>query len=516
MAWAKPPKRSDTEKKAFAHYAANPVEAVKDWFKVTPDPWQGDLLNGLFTSGLDRVAAKAAHGVGKSAVDAWAGWLFLNVYENSRLVATAPTFAQLHDVLFPEFAKWHAKMPQRMKDEWNISGGHIRHKGAPYEWFGVARTSNKPANLQGFHGEHLMIIGDEASAIPENVFEVIEGALSEAGDDGKIAKLLLNGNPNYTTGELYNAFNRNKDLYYRITITGDPDFAATLGSTGHGDDTKEHGHLYYSPRVKPRYVSNMARKYGLDSAVFDVRVKGIFPRAADDAVIPFEWAQRASMLALPDQFDKLAHPYTLIVDVSRGGGAETVIGYQRRGVVIKMAAFKTTTTTQIVNHIQEARMAAIAEGTTVVNIIIDEPGVGGGVIDQCRALNMPITPYHGGKALVRGEDPEEDIRMFANRKSRDWWNLRRLFEQDLMPIPDDEVLVNQLASVKFTYNKQEKIAVEGKEDLKNRLGKEASPDRADVIVMACAPNNTSAGVAGRMSEEDFFSGEDRPQMEMDL
>jgi hypothetical protein len=33
---------------AYANWAKNPVEAVKDWFKVTPDDWQGDVLNGLF------------------------------------------------------------------------------------------------------------------------------------------------------------------------------------------------------------------------------------------------------------------------------------------------------------------------------------------------------------------------------------------------------------------------------------------------------------------------------------
>jgi phage terminase large subunit len=223
----KPPKRTDREKAAFAAWLAEPVSAVKDWFGVTPDDWQGDALNGIFTD-KDRCAFKAAHGVGKTTLFAWAGWIFLECFENSRLVMTAPTFAQLHDVLLPEYGKWHSKMNDTMKGEWNISGGHIRHKGAPYEWFGVARTSNKPANLQGFHGEYLMIEGDEASAIPAPVFEVIEGALSEAGDDGKIAKLLIGGNPNFTTGELYDAFNRNSDLYHCVTVTGDPTLLAQV------------------------------------------------------------------------------------------------------------------------------------------------------------------------------------------------------------------------------------------------------------------------------------------------
>jgi phage terminase large subunit len=144
MAYKKPSERTPAEWAAYANWAKNPVEAVKDWFKVTPDDWQGDVLNGLFRGQFDRVAAKAAHGPGKTAVDAWAALIFLNCFKDSRVVATAPTFAQLHDVLFPEIARWHSRMNGRMADEWAISGGHIRHKFNPNVWFGVARTRTSP------------------------------------------------------------------------------------------------------------------------------------------------------------------------------------------------------------------------------------------------------------------------------------------------------------------------------------------------------------------------------------
>jgi hypothetical protein len=163
MAYKKPTKRTEAEWRVFNDYLAHPVEAVKELFKTTPDDWQGDALTALFTK-TDRFAIKAAHGPGKTALFAWAGWIFLNCFADCRVVVTAPTFAQVHDVLFPEYAKWNAKMPDRIKDEWVISGGHIRHKSAPYDWFAVGRTSNQPQNLQGFHGANLLIQGDEASA----------------------------------------------------------------------------------------------------------------------------------------------------------------------------------------------------------------------------------------------------------------------------------------------------------------------------------------------------------------
>lgn len=506
--WSKPVERSEKEWKAYKNWLSHPVEAVKDWFKVTPDDWQGDALMGLFTD-KDRLAYKSAHGTGKTTLDAWAGWIFLNGYYNSRLVCTAPTIHQLTDALWPEYAKWHDVMPQRMKDEWVISGTHIRHKCHDKTWFGVARTSNKPANLQGFHNENILIQGDEGSAIPENVFEVIEGTLSEAGDEGKTAKLQIGGNPNFTTGELYNAFNRNREMYHRITITGDPEWFASLGLVS-GAYHPEHGFVYLSKRVKPRYVETMKKKYGEDSAIFDVRVRGIFPRAADDVVIPWDWANRAMQLEMPTLFDPQADGVTLVVDPSRGGGAETVIGYFRKGYCLDMKCGKVTSTTKIVNMVHDVVLKIIADGLRLTTIIVDEPGIGGGVIDQLRAKNLPVTPYNGGWPLRKDQDPDDDIRQFANRRARDWWHVRRQLEQGRLPLLQDDVMLGQLTCLKFSYNTQEKIVCESKEDLKDRLGKEASPDRADVIVMGTCPWYTAAEVHAQLAPDDILTGDDRP------
>lgn len=507
MAYKRPPPRTEEEWRAYKHWLTNPVEAVKDWFKVTPDDWQGDALTALFTS-TDRIAGKSAHGPGKTALDSWAAWIFLNGYENCRVVCTAPTFAQLHDVLFPEISKWHAKLPQRMQDEWNISGGHIRHKRSPYDWFAVARTSNKPANLQGFHNSNILILADEASAIPPNVFEVIEGTLSEAGEDGKVAKIVMAGNPNFNSGELHDAFYRNKELYDRLTITGDPEWFAKL-NLAQGSYHPEHGRVYYSKRVKPKYVQTIARKYGRDSAVFDVRVRGIFPRAADDAIIPLEWAERATLREQPI-CDQLADPVTLVVDVSRGGAAESVIGFFRRGACYRLDAHKVRSTVSLANLVHDAAEQLKTSGLRLNDVIVDEPGVGGGVIDILRSMNYSVRAYDGGKPLVKGVDPEDDCRMFANRRARDWWSLRRKLELDSIPLPLDETLVAQLASVKFKYNSQERIQVESKDDLKARLGPDASPDRGDVIVMGSAQWYDTASVHGTITDDDIIVGKDRP------
>ena len=505
--------------KAFAYWRANPVEAIKDWFKVTPEDYQAQILNDCFIGSKDRVAGKSGHGVGKSTTLSWAGWLFLNLHPQSRVVATAPTFAQLHDVLWPEYAKWHVHMPEQLRAQWDISGNHIRHKGYAKTWFAVSRTSNKPANLQGFHGTDIMVQGDEASGIPPDVFEVVEGIMSNAGEEGQIAKLLLMGNPNFNAGEFYNAFHRNKELYSRYTISGDKNILALLGEEGKplelGEEHRDHGKVFYSKRVTKKYCELMAKKYGAGSGVYDVRVRGIFPREEDMAVVPLAWAERAAARETPI-FDKIAHPVTIVCDVARMGADETVIAAFRGGHQVRMKTWAKTTTEQCVDHMVDEHAYWEGMGVAVQRTVVDEPGVGGGVIDSARRRGIAVTAYHGGEGLKKDKDPDDDCRMFANRRARDYWNVRRRFELGQVSIIPDETTVNQLASVHYDYNERDRIQVESKAKMRDRLGDDASPDRADVIVMGLAPWYSFQSAVGIVALNDVVFGDDRAGADLDL
>lgn len=490
--------------KALAHWRKNPVEAVKDWFNVTPEPYQADIINSLLgPSGISRVAVKSGHGVGKTTTEAWCIWVYLMTRAHCRIPCTAPTAAQLSDILWPEVAKWASRMPREMYNMWDISATHVRNKAHPKTWFAVSRTSNKQENMQGFHNDYIMVVCEEASGIPQNIYEVIEGILSNAEHENQEAKLLLVGNPTQTAGEFYNAFHKSKHLYTRFTVSGD-----TLPP-----DDKNGGTLYTSNRVSQAYRDTMAKKYGRDSAVYDVRVRGLFPAEADNAVVPLAWAEAAQFVDRP-VFDPVGDPTRLVMDVARFGGDETVLGYFRGGHCIKMQAWPKTSTMECVDILYEA----YKNTRNVSQIVVDEPGVGGGVIDAARRAGLPITPYHGGASLKKDLDRDEDVRMFANRRSRDWWVVRRAFEKGICSIPHDEVLVDQLASVRYDYY-NEKIKVETKKELRDRLGDDASPDRADVIVMGLAPFTSMEGsVPAELLElaGQIEYGEDRATANMDF
>ncbi len=504
--------KTPREAAAFDFWLNNPVEAVKAWFNVTPEDYQGDIINDLLSpkSNLHRNAVKSSHGVGKTTTEAWCGWIFLMTRPQARVVATAPTQNQLADVLWPEFAKWQLRMPNEMSGLWDLSSMHIKNKRFPKTWFAVARTSNKQENLQGIHGEHVLILCEEASGIPNPMFEPIEGIMSNAEEAGEEALLLMVGNPTQTSGEFFDAFNKNASLYNRFTVTGD----ATT------EPDRNAGKFYVSKRVTQSYRTTMMTKYG-DGAVYDVRVRGVFPKEADDVVIPLGWAEAAQNVQTGN-LDAIADPVTLVMDVARFGGDHTTLGVFRKGHCISLEKWPKTSTNQCVDILSEAfhHGSFGVGGIEVVRVIVDEPGVGGGVVDVARRDNIPITPYNGGGGLVKGSDPEDDCRMFANRRARDWWHLRRKMELGQISIPRMQELVDQLASVKYGYNtRNDKVLVESKTDMRDRLGDTASPDLADTIVMGAAP---VMGVHNMIPLElldldnSILYGEDRPTANMDF
>ena len=130
-----------------------------------------------------RVSIRSGHGTGKSAFMAWTILWALVCYHPVKVPVTAPTGHQLSDVLWAELAMWWRKMPPDLMAEFEWAAERFYRKDVPQEAFAAARTSRpeKPEALQGFHAENVVFVIDEASGIPDEVFQVAEGALSTDG-----------------------------------------------------------------------------------------------------------------------------------------------------------------------------------------------------------------------------------------------------------------------------------------------------------------------------------------------
>lgn len=168
---------------AILYYIDNPVDFVEDIIGAKPDVNQKAILNSLAKYPMTSV--RSGHGIGKSAVEAWAVIWFICTRPYPKIPCTAPTQHQLYDILWAEISKWLRSNPA-LQREITWTQERVYMNGAKEEWFAVARTANTPDALQGFHSESMLFIIDEASGVDDEVFEPVLGALSTEG-----ARLLM-------------------------------------------------------------------------------------------------------------------------------------------------------------------------------------------------------------------------------------------------------------------------------------------------------------------------------------
>ena len=251
------------------HWRKDPVLYVQQRMGTQPTLQQVAILEAILPYGA-KVSVRSGHGIGKSSCAAWIVSWFLETHDFAKVPCTAPTSRQLRDILWGELSKWRRKadeLSQQQRMHPNIWLSNLFRlindsliDPSAKEWGAFARTARKetPEALQGFHAEHLLFIIDEASGVPEEVFEAAEGALSSPG-----ARVLMLGNPLRNSGTFAASHKHNR-----------------------GDYTSLHFRSQDSPLVDPGYRDRLVRKWGEDSNVVRVRADGEFPRQEDDVPFP--------------------------------------------------------------------------------------------------------------------------------------------------------------------------------------------------------------------------------------
>lgn len=444
-------------------YKKNPVLFFREVLEFKPDNWQESAAYDI--AEYSKVTIRSGQGVGKTAFEAAVLLWFMSCFPFPRVVATAPTRQQLHDVLWSEVAKWQSKSLLLSKMfKWTKT--YIYMLGMEKRWFAVARTATKPENMQGFHEDNMLFIVDEASGVADSIMEAILGTLSGINN-----KLLMCGNPTKTSGIFYDSHNADRSLYRTHKVS-----------------SKDSG------RTNKENIDSLIRKYGIDSNVVRVRVFGEFPLAEDDVFIPLPLLERSSMTEYKDRTVESIH---IGCDVARYGDDKTVIGYK----VNELAAFY-----KKINGQDTMRTASdiVLLGQTLrdkynysgrIPIKVDDGGVGGGVVDRLRQIKrsepdkykwLDIFPVAFGQPIKHKYYADSTTYMMAVVKSllstdEDSENYRK---PELI-IPNDSDLIAQLSCRKYTVNEKSKIVVESKKNMKARGL--PSPDEADCLLLLCLP-----------------------------
>ena len=298
----------------------DPVKFVRENFKVEPDPWQHLALKafGRGDVAVLRMAMKACAGPGKTALMAWCGWNFLSCYgepgNHPKGACVAVTAANLTDNLWPEFSKWQGVSPY-LAEKFTWTGGRIFCNDHPETWFLSARSWPKTANadeqgrtLSGIHSKYILFLIDESGDIPIPVMKAAEQAMSEC----KWGRIMQAGNPTSISGMLYDACVTHPDMWWSLSVTGDPD-----------DPNR-------SPRIKKEWAQEQIKLWGRTDPWVMSYILGQFPLQAMNALIGPEDVDIAMNRVITEAMVAFAEK-RIGVDCARFGDDRTVIA-RRQGI----------------------------------------------------------------------------------------------------------------------------------------------------------------------------------------
>ena len=154
-----------------------------------PEAWQREVLQqlgeGLFSpEEATRIAVASGHGIGKSALVAWIVLWAMSTCPDTRGIVTANTEGQLRTKTWPELAKWWRLAVNGHWFTYTASALHSSLPGRERTWRvdAITWSENNTEAIAGLHnkGRRAFALFDEASSIPEPIWDTIEGALTDA------------------------------------------------------------------------------------------------------------------------------------------------------------------------------------------------------------------------------------------------------------------------------------------------------------------------------------------------
>ena len=442
-------------------------------FKHANYPWtkQMEIMQSVVDN--TRTAVKAGHNVGKTHIAARAGLWFLHAYPGSVVITTAPKLPQVRDLLWGRWRQtWGANKPR-------LGGECLLMRHTPFpgidSWFAAGYTARDEAAFAGYHEENMLFIFDEASGIPDHIYDSVEGMLG-----GLNTKILLIGNPLARTGRFFEACR-------------DPDYnTITISCLDHPNVV--HEKQIYAAAVAPKWPAERAKKWGRDSTMYRVRVAGDFPLEDKSALLQLGWIEEC--VDIDGEFKNTINRDLVLstaygIDLAGGGGGD-------KQVLVRLSEFTNGFVYEILAKMHNTRMddvaAEVAKQARPEDLIgYDAVGVGAGfgVMLENEGIDIgQIVPYKASFSPEDLIDPEdEEDQEFENLGAESWWAFRNQLEnankhrftQSMYAVylDDDEDLIFQLSDRKYFINERtSKIYMQPKREMSS------SCDEADAHIIA--------------------------------
>lgn len=281
-------------------------------------------------------------------------------------------------------------------------------------------------------------------------------------------------------------------IFYTSTPNGNGNPFATKRRSGKWDVFTIH--WKDDPRKSQAWYDEQKRI--LDPIILASEVDIDYDSSRPNICIPAKYVRAAINAVLGDPQGRKVGG----LDISDEGSDETVLTIWQSPYLMAIHARTEGNATQ-----KTYWAKLLCEQNEVEHLNYDSIGVGATVGGNLKAVeDLAFTI----KAIVGGDSPSDRFypelnrkgnKFFKNLRAELWWSLRRRFEktyehmngikqypeEELISIPDDPTLIQQLSLPTYFFNDSGKLCIEDKESMaKRELG---SPDRADSLVYATAP-----------------------------
>lgn len=472
----------DAEKQAIEqikHWRENPLDFAKQVFHFKPSNQQKDFLEELgcmvrakmkrdedipltetdeFYVKKRGISIRSGKGTGKDACVAIVVYWFLFCFHQSKTYLLAPSLDNLKSNLIAEMALWRARRQGETKlcliaDELDLMTVGCRLKNDPDEgknWFVKCNSAGphlpeeqQVETLQGKHARYMMFVIDEASGVPDPVFQPLDTTLTDP-----VNFVLLLWNPTRRSGFAFNThFDPNESKYW-INL---------------------HWSAEQSDLIMPEQIQYLREKYGEDSSQYRVSVLGEPPAMDDGSLIPYDWVMDAVNLEFtPDERD----PIIFGVDVARKGKDSSIILIRQGPRVLEIQELKGIDTVQLSRWV-----AMRAADWQPQAIYVDAVGLGIGVVDELARQRVPNV------YAVNVSRSANNPRKFRLLRDELWWKLRERFERNKISLAEcpDQELISEVSSIKYDVKDNGKIKVESKLDM--RMRNMPSPNKGDALML---------------------------------
>ncbi len=439
--------------------------------------WRKQIAIAQSTFMYPRTTVRSCEASGKSYIAARTAKCFLFNHYPAIVVTTAPTNRQVEDIL------WREIRVAFSESKYPLAGNLTRKRLELAEnWFAVGFATDEPERMLGYHEANVLVIGDDAAGLSEDIFGAIENPLSA----GNTHELLLS-NPTQSVGSFRETFN--SDLYrkFHIDAFDTPNLASfSITQEDIENDTWQEKikgrELPYPQLISPQKVAERYKNWGKGSYLYVVFVLGDFPDAGINNLCRLSDIEAAMSREL-DKKDYDKHLRVAALDVARYGDDESCF-ICRQGNKL----FEPTTWGHQETGYTVGRTVRLIKEYRPVRTYIDVVGFGAAVYDILKKEiggEFTILEFDSGK-------PALDTERYLNRRAEGWWEFNQKLTDGELDLPESDKLKAQLSDIRYTYNTKGLLQIESKEDAKSRGSK--SPDVGDAAMMTF---NKKQGGGGR-------------------